>query len=41
MKLGTSPSFRCTQYICRNRPDRITILYSSHRNDRFGSTFSM
>jgi len=35
MKLGTDPPFCCTQYICRSRPDRITISYSGHRNDRF------
>jgi len=36
MKLGTDPSFCCTQYICRNRPDRITISYSCNRNEGFG-----
>jgi len=36
IKLGTGPSFCCTQYICRNQPDRITISYSCHRNDRIG-----
>jgi len=35
MKLGIGSSFCSTQYI-RNRPDRITISYSCHRNDRFG-----
>jgi len=30
----TGPSINCTQYICRNRPDRITISYSCHKNYR-------
>jgi len=30
--LGTSSPFCCTQYICRNRPDRIPISYNCHWN---------
>jgi len=39
MKLGTGPSFCCTQCVCFNRSDRITISYSCSRNDRYKINF--